>query len=201
MRAEILTIGHSTLEYEEFLRLVREAGVTAIADVRSFPRSRHYPQFNGTDLRNELRIDKIAYAPLGFELGGRPHKPELFFEGIADYEKMAAEDNFKIGINRVLSGASKYRIAMMCSEHNPLDCHRCLLVGRVLHETGATVKHILSSGNLISQTEIEQQLMDEYAHRDDMFDKGRDEIANAYRKRSRQVSYRATIQNRITAAE
>jgi uncharacterized protein (DUF488 family) len=198
---EVLTIGHSTLSYEEFLRLLREAGATALADVRSSPYSRHFPQFNGATLKNELRLDKVAYVFLGFELGGRPQKPELFCEGVADYEKMAAEENFKAGINRVLLGSSKYRIALMCSEHNPLDCHRCLLVGRALFEAGATVKHILSSGNLISQTEIEQQLMDEYAHRDDMFDKGRDEIANAYRKRSRQVSYRATIQNRITAAE
>jgi uncharacterized protein (DUF488 family) len=66
--ATILTIGHSAHTYEEFLRLLRGAGVTAVADVRSSPFSRHQPQFNKNDLQRELRLDKIDYVFLGNEL-------------------------------------------------------------------------------------------------------------------------------------
>ena len=191
MATEVLTIGHSTLDYESFLALLRQAKVTAIADVRSSPQSRHFPHFDRDSLKDELRSDGIAYVFLGAELGGRPRKPEFFCEGIADYEKMATAENFRSALERVIRGAETHRIALMCSEHNPLDCHRCLLVGRALSESGVSVRHILSSGRQISQAEIEEQLIKECGHGgDDMFAKGRARIADAYRERARQVSYR-----------
>lgn len=203
MTTEILSIGHSTLDYEEFLKLIRRASVTAIADVRSYPFSRHFPQFDSDSLKEELRLDNVAYVPLGAELGGRPTKPELFCEGIANYEKMAEEKSFKAGIQRILTGSKKFRIALMCSEHNPLDCHRCLMVGRVLSEMDTPVKHILSNGAIVSQIQIEEQLLKEYGHGgEDMFAKGRARIIDAYRERSRQVAYRASDpQDSIIAAE
>lgn len=191
MAAEVLTIGHSTLDYEQFLALLRAANVNAIADVRSLPSSRNYPQFNREMLKEELKQDGIAYVFLGSELGGRPKSPEFYCEGIADYEKMATDNNFKAGIDRVLNGAEKYRIALMCSEQNPLDCHRCLLVGRALVERGAKVSHILSNGREISHEQIEEQLIRECGHgANDFFSQGKDRLIEAYRERSRKVSYR-----------
>ena len=99
---EILTIGHSTLSYERFLALLRQASVNAIADVRTSPYSRHFPHFNRDLLRDELRYDNIAYVFLGDELGGRPKEKQYFCNGTADYEKMAMTDDFARGINRVL---------------------------------------------------------------------------------------------------
>jgi hypothetical protein len=105
---------------------------------------------------------------------------------------MATDDNFKKGIDRVLNGAKQYRIALMCSEGNPLDCHRCLLVGRTLSERGADVRHIVASKKIISQQEIEEQLIRECGHGgDDMFAKGEQRLAEAYRERSRLVSFRS----------
>ena len=66
---EVFTIGHSTLPYERFLALLRRWSITAIADVRTAPYSRHSPQFNKATLRNELRQSGIAYVFLGEELG------------------------------------------------------------------------------------------------------------------------------------
>lgn len=190
MEPEVLTIGHSSLDYESFLRLLREAKVTAVADVRSSPYSRS-EHFNRETLKKELHLDGISYVFLGDELGGRPKRPEFYCEGIADYEKMAGDENFKAGIERVIQGSGKYKIALMCSEHNPLDCHRCLLVGRALFESGLSVRHILSSGSIISQDEVEDKLVKECGHGgDDMFAKGRARIADAYRERARLVSYR-----------
>ena len=162
-----------------------------LADVRSSPSSRHFPQFNRDTLKDELRKDGIAYVFLGAELGGRPQNREFYCEGAADYEKMAADNNFKAGIDRVLSGAERYHIALMCSEHNPLDCHRCLLVGRALVERGAAVSHILSNGKTISHHQIEEQLIKECGHGGkDFFAQGQERLAEAYRERVRKVSYR-----------
>src|SRR5579872_6567480 len=113
---EVLTIGHSTLPYERFLALLRQASVTAVADVRTAPFSRHFPHFNSDVLRDELRHDNIAYVFLGKELGGRPKDKRFFCDGVADYEKMAETEEFERGLDRVIEGAKKYRIAMMCSE-------------------------------------------------------------------------------------
>src|ERR1700759_695739 len=155
---EVISVGHSTLGYDNFLSTIRRAGVTAIADVLSAPYSRYNPQFNREVLKNELRLDGIAYVFLGDQLGGRPRSEAFFCDGIADYEKMAAAPHFADGLERLIAGAKKYRIAMMCSEHDPLDCHRCLLVGRALHEQGVTVGHITAAGNVRGQSEIEDEL-------------------------------------------
>ena len=108
----------------------------AVADVRSSPYSRHSPHFSRDELRAELRSEGISYVFLGNELGGRPKDRRFYCEGVADYEKMAQTPEFKTGLDRVIEGARKYRIALMCSEHDPLDCHRCLLVGRALAQRG-----------------------------------------------------------------
>jgi uncharacterized protein (DUF488 family) len=189
-RQEVLTIGHSTLSYEQFLKRLRDAGVTAIADVRSSPFSRYFPHFNQSALHEDLRQDGIAYVFLGAELGGRPTEKELFCEGVADYEKMARTDTFAKGLKRVIAGAQKFKIALMCSEHNPLDCHRCLLVGRALNEAGVVVKHILSNGRISAHSDIEGQLLDLTGRmEDELFSHPEERLALAYRQRAMKVAY------------
>ncbi len=198
---EVFTIGHSTLDYETFRGLLNRNGITAIADVRSFPQSRHFPHFDQYPLREKLRADGISYAFLGEELGGRPREKHFYCEGVADYEKMAEHPSFREGLARVVSGAQKYRIALMCSEHNPFDCHRCLLVGRALSERSVSVHHILSNGHNMAQLEIEEQLVKMCGHGGaDMFAPGRERIADAYRERARQVAYRMIEPKRSGAA-
>src|SRR5215471_860814 len=153
--SEVFTIGHSTHLWERFIALLRSANITAIADVRTSPYSRHYPHFNRDDLREELRLDGISYVFLGKELGGRPSEHRFYCDGVADYEKMAQTAEFSKGLDRIIEGAKKYRIALMCSERDPLDCHRCLLVSRALEQRGVRVSHILDRGNIVSHAEIE----------------------------------------------
>ena len=187
---EVLTVGHSTLGYESFLSTLRQADITAIADVRSSPYSRHNPQFNRDTLKSELRLDGIAYVFLGEELGGRPKRRDLFCDGVADYEKMAATPTFAAGLERVVAGAQKYRIAMMCSEHDPTECHRCLLVGRALHEKNIAVRHILSDRTIVPHSEIERRLLALSGKtNEDFFENNINRLALAYRKRSLAVAY------------
>lgn len=187
---EVLTIGHSTHSYERFLELLRMAGVTAIADVRTSPYSRHFPHFSQDTLKDELRIDSIAYSFLGNELGGRPRERKFYCDGVADYEKMAEAPEFNKGLDRVIEGTKKYRIALMCSEHDPLDCHRCLLVGRALAARGVAVKHILADGISADHGAIEERLLkSEGRAGDDLFLSPDERLAEAYRKRARKVAY------------
>jgi uncharacterized protein (DUF488 family) len=157
---DVLTIGHSTHSWEHFIKLLRNASVTAVADVLTSPYSQHCPHFNRNELRKELQLDGISYVFLGKELGGRPSGSESYSEGVADYVRMAEAPAFRKGLNRVVEGAKKYRIALLCSERNPLDCHRCLLVGRALAERGISVSHILDDGRIFSQADIEDKLLE-----------------------------------------
>ena len=187
---EVFTVGHSTLSYEDFIGLLRAAGVTAIGDVRTAPYSRHFPHFNRDTLQSELLEDGIEYRFLGQKLGGRPSGKEFFCEGVADYEKMAATEDFSKGLDLVAQGAEKHRLALMCSERDPLDCHRCLLIGRALAERGIAVKHILPGGDILGQDEIEERLLKSADVQDGDFFRSRDErLALAYRQRGRKVAY------------
>ena len=186
----VWTIGHSTHSYGAFLALLRKAGVTAIADVRTSPYSRHFPHFSKYVLKDGLKMDGIAYSFLGKELGGRPTGAEFYCDGVADYERMARSSDFARGLDRVLEGAGKYRIALMCSEHDPLDCHRCLLVSRALAERGAKVRHILTDGTIAAHNEIEQRLLESEGHAgNDLFLSSDAQLAEAYRKRACKVAY------------
>lgn len=187
---EVLTIGHSTQSFADFLQLLREADVTALADVRSQPYSRRVPHFNRETLKESLGDAKIAYVYLGDELGDRPATPELYSDGVADYEKMARKESFGRGLDRVIDGARTHRIALMCAERDPLDCHRCLLVGRALKERGVDVRHIVGPGETVGQQDIEELLlaMADQAHTD-LFMPRQDQIAQAYRHKARRAAY------------
>jgi uncharacterized protein (DUF488 family) len=187
---EALTVGHSTLPCERFLELLRGAGVTAVADVRSAPYSRQFPQFNRETLLSELGAAGIAYVFLGKELGGRPSRPQLYCDGVADYERMSQSAEFRRGLERVIEGAGKYRIALMCSERDPLDCHRCLLVSRALVQRGVGVSHVMDDGSLIRHSEIEDRLLDISGRAgDDLFASRAERLAMAYRERARKVAF------------
>ena len=158
-RPVVFTIGHSNHSSERFLGLLRGADITAVADVRSIPRSRRWPQFSRAGIERWLADAGIAYVFLGAELGGRPDDPALLREGRPDYELMAARPSFRTGLDRVLDGAGRYRIALMCAEREPLDCHRFLLVSRHLHERSVRLRHILADGAVEPHETTELRLL------------------------------------------
>ncbi len=190
MGVEILTVGHSNLDYGTFLSSLRHAGVTALADVRSVPFSQRFPQFSRPALQAALKADGVAYSFLGAELGGRPADPAHYRDGVADYEPMAAAPAFASGLDRVMAGAARYRVALLCSEKHPVDCHRCLLVGRALKCRDACVSHILCEGVTVTQDEVEEGLLREAGlDREDMFAPLDARLATAYRKRASRVAH------------
>ncbi|HTW72606.1 MAG TPA: DUF488 domain-containing protein [Acetobacteraceae bacterium] len=192
---DVLTIGHSSHTMEHFLALLREAGVTAVADVRSAPHSRHVPQFNHDALKATLREAGIAHVYLGRELGGRPQNKAQYRDGVADYEKIAASDAFQAGLQRVLDGAATHRIALMCAEQFPQDCHRCLLVGRALASRGVRVCHLLPDGGMATQADIEADLLRRTGRdKGDLFLSPEERLALAYREYAHKVAFAAAEQ-------
>jgi uncharacterized protein (DUF488 family) len=143
----VWTIGHSNHTFERFNELLRSEGVECIVDVRSYPYSRIAPHFNREELAVALRGVGKRYLFLGEELGGRPSREEHYDEhGHARYDRMAEQPAFGLAIQRLLCGCREHRIALLCSEGKPHECHRRLLVGRVLADNGVHLRHILPSG-------------------------------------------------------
>jgi uncharacterized protein (DUF488 family) len=187
---DLLTVGHSNLPAETFMTLVQGAGVTAIADVRSVPFSRRFPWFSGPALAARLQGADVAYLPFGDALGGRPREPALYREGVADYEKMAATPQFRAGLDRIAAATGRFRVCLMCAEREPLDCHRCLLVGRVLEERGVRLGHILVDGAIEPHAATEERLLGRAGAADDLFGGRAVRLTQAYRARALKVAAR-----------
>jgi len=187
----IFTIGHSNHEAPQFIALLRQHGVTAVADVRSAPHSARCPQYCRSALTDALRAAGIAYVFLGTALGGRPPASLLTREGYADYPRMAQQPAFLSGLARLKEGTSRYHLAIMCSEADPLDCHRALLIGRQIAANGNTVEHILNDGSIEPHSELESRLLEwaRLAH-EDLFTPLGERIAQAYEQRAARVAWR-----------
>ena len=164
----VLTIGHSTHPVEGFLDLLQGHGVTALADVRAAPYSRFNPQFNRETLAGNLDTRGIAYVFLGRELGGRSEDPALYTDGRISYERLGRTHSFQKGLGRVAQGATGHRIALMCAEREPLECHRCLLVAPALEARGVSVAHIWSDGGLERHGDAMDRLLAMHGLQDSM---------------------------------
>jgi uncharacterized protein (DUF488 family) len=156
----VYTIGHSTHSLDAFIALLQGVGVEAIADVRSTPFSRRLPHFNQGPLRRALSGNGIAYVPLGLELGGRGNPHSVRDEqGRISYRSIAGSPEFGQGLQRVESGSARMRVALLCTERDPLQCHRGILVSRVLAARGARVVHILADGATEAHGDAELRLL------------------------------------------
>lgn len=151
----LYSIGHSNVTVEVFLNLLRRHRIDVVGDVRTSPRSRYAPHFDAKPLREALSQKAIKYVPLGNELGGRPDGDEFYDEqDHVLYGRLAAAQQFQDGIERVLRGAKIYRVALLCSEEDPLLCHRHLLIGRVLHNRGIALHHIRGDGRVQAESDL-----------------------------------------------
>jgi uncharacterized protein (DUF488 family) len=155
----VFTIGHSTHTIERFVGLLRQHGVTAVADVRSVPYSRFQPQFNRETLAAALKGRGIAYVFLGKELGARSEDKTCYENGQVQYRRLAKTEAFRSGLERVRLGSGNHRITLMCAEREPLECHRTLLVGHELAASGVPVVHIHDDGRLESHADAMKRLV------------------------------------------
>ena len=156
---ELYTIGHSTHSIDQFIALLAMHHISAICDVRSDPHSRYNPQFNRENLQPELKRHGIAYVFLGKELGPRSEDPGCYDNGKVRYDRLAQTNLFREGLKRVRQGMASYRIALMCSEKDPVTCHRTILVCRHLRADGVRIRHILEDGSIEENEAVIKRLM------------------------------------------
>ncbi|MBP1929588.1 uncharacterized protein (DUF488 family) [Methanolinea mesophila] len=148
----VFTIGHSTHTLEEFIGILKEAGISLVIDVRTVPRSRHNPWFNREDLAQALRDSGIGYVHCA-GLGGFRHPVPLqesvnkgwkheAFRAYADYMQT---DGFWASLHEAMDLARSGKVALMCAEAVPWHCHRSLIAD-ALTISGVRVVHILDAG-------------------------------------------------------
>ena len=197
----LYTIGHSNHKIEDFISLLKRYEVTCVADVRSAPYSRYCPQFNKDVLAAALEAAGIAYMFLGKELGGRPDDPSCYEEGCVNFQRIAEREEFKQGLERLLADTSKHRIALMCAEKDPLQCHRTILVSRHLKKHNIHTKHILADGSIEEHIEAERRLVRMLKAEPALFESTKKEtetIEQAYDQQAKKICHRAKkLQNNI----
>lgn len=186
----IYTIGHSTHPIERFVALLQQHGIELLADVRSTPFSRFNPQFNRASLSQSLASVGIRYEFMGEELGARSNDPACFENGRVSYARLAATPLFRKGLERLREAAKTQRLAMMCAEREPLDCHRTILVTRELERGGETVTHILADGVLEENSHALGRLIEQlHLPADDLFSTPAERVSAAYDARAAKVSW------------
>ncbi|MDP6419769.1 MAG: DUF488 domain-containing protein [SAR202 cluster bacterium] len=148
----IYTIGHSNHTWESFSALLRAHAIELLIDARTNPVSRFAPFSNSRTLPGLLEQENIEYVYLGGPLGGKP-ADESFYDakGKPDYRKMRAEDAFQEAVDEAASMAQRSNVVLMCSEEDPSQCHRLLLLGPALEEArGFHMLHIRTSGEVVT---------------------------------------------------
>ena len=188
---EVLTIGHSNHSLEAFTGLLIQHRVKVVADVRSAPYSRFNPQFNRESLTVALGSCEIEYRYFGGELGGRPNDPACYENGRVCYERVAKTPSFRRGIAELLGAAKNNRVALMCAERVPLDCHRTLLVCPALDARSVGIHHILADGTLEDHDRTIDRLLRRHdlSPDGDMFATREACIALAFRRHADQIAY------------
>jgi uncharacterized protein (DUF488 family) len=186
----LYTIGHSTHPIEVFVALLTAHQIQAVADVRSVPMSRHNPQFDVDNLPPALKAAGIKYVFLGEELGARRKERTSYSHGKVDYALLAQNPLFQHGLQRLKNGAEKMRIAIMCAEKDPLECHRAILVAREAKPLFAAINHILPDGSLESHAHAEERLLALYGFTGhELFAPHQEQLAEAYRRRAEEIAF------------
>ena len=188
----IYTIGHSNHSAVRFIDLLQGAGIDCVADVRSTPFSRRNPQFNQKALTASLKDAGIEYWFLGDALGARPKDEACWESGKVSYARIAATPAFQRALDALIERSVSTRIALMCAEKEPLECHRSILVGRALALRGMELRHIHADGRIESQSALEERLLRLAKEHVDLLSDRDAALARAYDKRGRQLAFSLT---------
>ncbi len=166
----IYSIGHANREIEDFIGLLQKYEIEYLIDVRSAPYSRMFPVYNKGTLDSFLKQHGITYLFLGDKLGGLPKDSSCYIEyrnkkneveRKVDYSKIEKKDFFKDGLDRLkVANAKGLKVAVMCSEMNPENCHRSKLIGVALQKEGIIMQHINKQGEIVDQNKVNTLIND-----------------------------------------
>ena len=169
MKSSLYSIGHGNKTIEKFVYELKQFDIEYLVDVRTTPFSKWNPQFNQNNLKYILRENNIGYIFLGDKIGGLPSDKSCYTEkGKIDYKLVRKKNFFKEGLERLVMAHSKQiKIATMCSETNPEECHRSKLIGKELLSKGIDTNHILNQDELKSQSKINSALFGLFSESDE----------------------------------
>jgi uncharacterized protein (DUF488 family) len=159
MNNEIYSIGYASYSISDFLKVLADYGIDVVADVRSQPYSRFKPEFNRENLKNVLQTNNIGYAFLGDQCGARIDAPECYVDGKIDFDRVRQNKEFQKGLRRLRKAMENYRIAIMCAERDPINCHRAILICRNLRSEQVVIKHIVENGLVENNLDTEKRLI------------------------------------------
>ena len=197
----IYTIGHSVHKADYFINLLKKHDIDLVLDVRSSPFSKHASQFNREIIQKELERNGIHYKFVGNTFGARQKDSSLYSdEGILDFDKVKKTDKFKECVEKVIEYINRANIVLMCSEKDPIDCHRSILLSKAFFDEDINIKHILENGEVETQLGLENRLLELYElprktqKTLDFFAKGDGEgfinhLQIAYKKRNKDIGY------------
>jgi uncharacterized protein (DUF488 family) len=159
MSNEIYTIGYASFSISDFLKALLNHNIDVVADVRSQPYSRFKPEFNRENLKTVLKNSNIGYAFLGDQCGARIDAPECYVDGKIDFNRVVQNKEFQKGLRRLQKAMENYRIAIMCAENDPINCHRAILICRNLRSENIVIKHIIENGLVENHLDTEKRLI------------------------------------------
>lgn len=154
----VYTVGHSNQSLEAFRSLLRTFDIGQVVDVRSVPFSRFSPQFSQRELRASLSESGVSYIFLGRELGARPDDRDCYVDGRVHYDLLAKRSSFSRGLDTIEGSIQSASVCLMCTEQDPIDCHRAILVATALDLRGILVQHIHRDARLESHADAVSRL-------------------------------------------
>lgn len=168
---QLYTIGCSKLTLDEFLVNLKKNHIDVVADVRSVPYSRITPQFNRDSLKLSLRNEKVLYGDFSKEFGARRIESAAYYKNQVSFDKTKELISFSNGIKRIEKGLSMgYSIALMCTEKDPLQCHRFSLVSRgIFEKLGISCSHIMTDGSIRTTESLEEEMLKALGIEEDLF--------------------------------
>lgn len=152
----LYTIGYGAREIADFIAVLQANQIAYLIDVRTKPYSRYKPDFSKDSLEMHLRANGIRYIFMGDTLGGMPDDPDCYDDdGKVAYDKVAQKAFYLKGIGRLQDAwQQQLRVAIMCSEGKPENCHRTKLIAKTLVADNILISHIDENDELVSQEEV-----------------------------------------------
>ena len=179
-------MGYAGTTLDRFIEILVSNKITLLIDVRSLPKSQYFYIFNDTNLSKSLAENGIKYENWKEEFGARQNNLDFYTDGILDYDKFAKSDQFKKGIAKIKK-LSNQNVCLMCAEIDPINCHRAILCGREIANSGINVIHIIAKRNgetiFESQPDFENRLLQTTKINN---------LSEAYRKQSKKIGYKLT---------
>lgn len=197
MEKTFFTIGYAGFLLDDFIKELKKYNIDVVIDVRSFPYSERYPDYNKPAIESALKNVGIYYKNYANEFGAR-QKNRAFYSsnGYLDFDVFSKSEQFQNGVEKMINSTKKgYTIVFMCAEKEPIQCHRTILVAREFDKLGFSVIHLMPNGITKDQRKIDEELLEKHfpnINQINMFEyqmSDEEYLDAAYKKQNEQIGY------------